>query len=137
MPSWLLRSGPVFLKKHVRRSKHDDIVEEVDLLDANPMFAKVRHKDGREQNVSLCDLAPCPEIETAKEELAPRDTSGICESDERSINNAEGGVGTPAPQTSETGNEHASDDRGKAEPRRSTRSTRGVPPERYGQPVYF
>jgi len=44
----------------VRSSQYDDKVEEVELLEANPMYASVRRKDGREQNVSLCDLALCP-----------------------------------------------------------------------------
>ena len=59
LPAWLSRPGPVFLRNHVRSSKYDDVVEEVELLEANPMYANVRRKDGREQNVSLCDLAPC------------------------------------------------------------------------------
>ena len=59
LPSWL-SPGPVFLRKFVRPSKHDDLVEEVELTHVNPTYAYVRHNDGRESTVSLSDLAPCP-----------------------------------------------------------------------------
>ena len=59
MPSWLT-PGPVFLRKFVRSSKHDDLVEEVELTHVNPTYACVRHNDGRESTVSLSDLAPYP-----------------------------------------------------------------------------
>ena len=35
----------------------------VDLIDITPTYANVRHKSGREQTVSLRDLAPLPRIE--------------------------------------------------------------------------
>jgi len=57
LPAWLSRPGPVFLRNHIHSNKYDDVVEEVKLLEANPMYANVRRKDGRELNVSLCDLA--------------------------------------------------------------------------------
>ena len=59
LPSWLT-PGPVFLRKFVRSSKHDDLVEEVELTHVNPTYACVRHNDGRESTVSLSDLAPYP-----------------------------------------------------------------------------
>lgn len=55
-PSWL--SGPVLMKKFVRNSKYEPLVEEVELLHANPDYATVRKKDGREVTVSLKHLAP-------------------------------------------------------------------------------
>jgi len=61
----------VFLRNHVRSSKYDDVVEEVELLEANPMYANVKRKDGREQNVSLCDLAPCPSEEQSDSATVP------------------------------------------------------------------
>jgi len=61
----------VFLRNHVRFSKYDDVVEEVELFEANPMYANVRRKDGREQNVSLCDLAPCPSGEQSDSATVP------------------------------------------------------------------
>ena len=59
LPSWL-SPGPVLLRKFVRSSRHDDLVEEVELTLANPTYAHIRYKDGRESSVSLINLAPCP-----------------------------------------------------------------------------
>ena len=59
MPSWLT-PGPVLLRKFIRTSKHDDLVEEVQLTHINPNYAHVHYKNGRESTVSLSDLAPCP-----------------------------------------------------------------------------
>ena len=58
LPSWVI-PGPVYLKRHVRRSKYDPLVDEVELLEANPNYAHIRHTDGRESTVSLRDIAPC------------------------------------------------------------------------------
>ena len=53
VPTWLATPGPVFIKKHVRNSKYDPVVEEVELLEANPEYAFVRLKSGCETTVSL------------------------------------------------------------------------------------
>ena len=58
MPSWLSTPGQVLLKKHVRKSKYDPLVEEVELIEANPQYAHVRHPNGRETTVSIRHLAP-------------------------------------------------------------------------------
>ena len=58
MPTWLLTPGPVLLKRHVRTSKSDPLVDEVQLLQANPQYAHVRHADGQETTVSIRHLAP-------------------------------------------------------------------------------
>lgn len=57
VPTWLTKPGPVLVKRHVRHSKYDPIVEEAELLDANPQYAHIRFPDGRESTVSLRDLA--------------------------------------------------------------------------------
>ena len=36
MPTWLSSPGPVLLKKHVRSSKYDALVEEAELISASP-----------------------------------------------------------------------------------------------------
>ena len=58
MPNWLTSPGKVFLKRHVRSLKFEPLVDEVDLLEANPNYAHIRHSNGRESTVSLCHLAP-------------------------------------------------------------------------------
>ena len=49
----------MFLRCFVRKSKYDPLVDEVDLIEANPTYAYIRHPDGRESTVNLRDLAPC------------------------------------------------------------------------------
>ena len=58
LPSWLMNPGKVLHKRHVRQSKYEPLVEEVDLLEANPNYAHIRNAEGRETTVSLRDLAP-------------------------------------------------------------------------------
>jgi len=58
VPSWLCESGKVLLKRHVRHSKTEPLVDEVELLQANPSYAHVRFADGRETTVSTRHLAP-------------------------------------------------------------------------------
>ena len=58
IPTWLSTPGPVFLKKHVRGSKYESLVEKVELIEANPQYAHVRFPSGREDTVSIRHLAP-------------------------------------------------------------------------------
>lgn len=58
IPSWLCNPGPVLLKRHVRHSKTEPLVDEVELLEANPQYAHIRYPDGRETTVSIRHLAP-------------------------------------------------------------------------------
>lgn len=58
LPTWLTTPGPVLIKRNVRSSKYDDLVEEAELLEANPQYAFIRRKDGSESTVSLRQLAP-------------------------------------------------------------------------------
>jgi len=83
MPTWLTTPGPVLLQRHVRNSKFEPLVDEVELIEANPSYAHIRFEDGRKYTVSLKHLAPqgntipqCPtEIETqeanSSNDLAP------------------------------------------------------------------
>jgi len=57
-PNWLAYPGTVFMKRPVRQSKYEPMVEKVELLDANPEYAHVRLPDGRETTVSVRHLAP-------------------------------------------------------------------------------
>uniref|UniRef100_A0A5S6R240 Integrase catalytic domain-containing protein n=1 Tax=Trichuris muris TaxID=70415 RepID=A0A5S6R240_TRIMR len=82
LPEWLRRPGPVLLKKQVRASKTDPLVERVELLEANPQYAHVRSHDGRETTVSIRHLAPSGAIcedeagsPTTAQTQAPPDTA--------------------------------------------------------------
>ena len=57
LPVWLTHPGTVLLRRHVR-NKHDPIVDLVELLEANEHYAHVRFPNGREDTVSIRDLAP-------------------------------------------------------------------------------
>lgn len=63
IPSWLTDADKVLLRRHVRHSKHDPLVDEVKLVSTNPNYALVRFDSGREDTVSIRDLAPCPQTE--------------------------------------------------------------------------
>ena len=41
MPSWLMQPGTVIIKRNVRRSKYEPLVDEVELVEANPRYAHV------------------------------------------------------------------------------------------------
>ena len=58
VPSWLAEPGPVLLKRHVRRSKYEPLVDQVELIESNPHYAYVRYPDGRETTVSTKHLSP-------------------------------------------------------------------------------
>ena len=53
--------GPVLLKCHVSSSKTNPLVEEVELLQTNPLYAHVHYPDGWETTVSVKHLVPKPE----------------------------------------------------------------------------
>lgn len=61
LPTWLSTPGPVLMRRYVRHNKHEPYVDPVQLLEANSKYAHVKLKDGREETVSLRDLAPIGE----------------------------------------------------------------------------
>ena len=61
LPSWLSNPGIVLMKKNVRQSKYDPLVEEVELIESNPHYAYVRLSNGKETTVSTRQLAPAGE----------------------------------------------------------------------------
>ena len=61
VPSWLITPVPVLLKHYVCTNKDEPLVDEVELLHANPQYAHVRYADGQETTLSLCHLAPLPD----------------------------------------------------------------------------
>lgn len=69
-PSWLMNPGPVLMKRPVRHSKYEPLVEEVLLLEGNPEYSHIRFPDGRETTVSSRHLAPVGEtLETLPNEM--------------------------------------------------------------------
>ena len=59
LPSWLANEqSKVLLKRHVRSSKYEPLVDEVELIEANHQYAHIRYPDGRESTVSTQHLAP-------------------------------------------------------------------------------
>ena len=42
------RHGRVMLRRFVRHTKNDPLVDEVHLMDINPSYAHIRYPDGRE-----------------------------------------------------------------------------------------
>ena len=58
IPTCLTRSKSALLKRHVRGSKYEPLVETVDMLEVNPNYSHVRFNDGRETTVSLRHIAP-------------------------------------------------------------------------------
>jgi len=68
IPTWLSAPGPVFLKRHLRSSKYDPIVDEVDLVHATPNYAQIRFPSGRESTGPLRDIALVSEFETGSPE---------------------------------------------------------------------
>ena len=58
IPSWLTTPGPVLLKRHVRNSTFEPLVDGVELIEANP-YAHVKLPNGKEGTVSLKHLAHC------------------------------------------------------------------------------
>jgi len=64
VPAWLSSPGRVYLRRHATPSKYDPVVEEVDLVHATPSYARVRFPTGRENTVSLRDIAPLRQATT-------------------------------------------------------------------------
>ena len=58
LPMRLSHRGPVFLKRRIRISKYDTLLDEVELIEANLSYAHIRHKNGSQPTASLRDLVP-------------------------------------------------------------------------------
>ena len=57
----------MLLRKFVQAHKNDDLVEKVQLREANPTYASIRFADVRESTVSVGDLPFCPHPPAAEE----------------------------------------------------------------------
>ena len=81
LPTWLTTPGTVYLRRFVRTSKNDPLVDMVKLLHANPTYAHIRYPDGRESSVSLKDLAPCPQSSSNNDIPEVNETRNIIDDD--------------------------------------------------------
>ena len=73
LPTWLIGPGKVLYKRQVRHSKHDPLVDEVDLLESNPQYAHIRFPSGRESTVSTKHLAPTGSVSLLNTENGDED----------------------------------------------------------------
>lgn len=71
LPSWLVASKKVLLKRSNRPSKYDSMVDEVELIECNPSYARIRFAGGEEDTVSVRHLAPVPAEETKSYQINP------------------------------------------------------------------
>lgn len=69
------------MKKPVRRNRYESLVEEVQLLEANPDYSHIQLPDGRETTVSNRYLAPSGErrVEDSLQEQSPEPEQHIPE----------------------------------------------------------
>lgn len=137
LPSWLSSPGKVLLRRFVRRSKYDPLVDEVELIEANPMYAYIRYPNGRESSVSIRDLAPCgnsPPVEQSPsltQEQTNVFTQGGITADEIPRSEIPIDIIDPRPpMAGETATEAPTDVPQVV--RRSSRINKGIPPERLG-----
>ncbi|KAL0839392.1 hypothetical protein ABMA28_016120 [Loxostege sticticalis] len=83
MPTWLSSSGTALMKRNVRTSKYDPLVEEVELLQTNPSYSHIRLPDGRETTISNRHLSPLPDGEDVPcQEDTPSDLDGTVQEPE-------------------------------------------------------
>ena len=77
LPTWLTNPGIVLMRRNVRQSKYEPLVEEVELLECNPQYAHVRHANGRESTVAIRHLAPPGTAVQTPDESCPRETDNV------------------------------------------------------------
>lgn len=92
LPSWILDDDVALLRRHNRRTG-DPLVEEVELIDVNPYYAHVKFPNGREDTVSVSDLAPSSGTPPAPAS-APPETDDLLERPITGPEQAEAGLTT-------------------------------------------
>ena len=112
------------------------------MIDANPTYTNVRYADGREGTVSIKDLAPCSDGTLAKEldisdsKLPEKMEMVDCRDNTELQIPLNSQISSKSSDVMEICNEEetgqASKDSQTISLRRSTRTTRGIPPVRYG-----
>ena len=144
LPSWV-KPGPIYVKNHNRNDKSDLLVEEAELLEANPQYAYVRLEDGRQIPVSLRDLAPKAVTYREENQVNNYDVAtepSLHEQNEIANINLQDDVNISLNQSdsnSEVENDINQDQpkilENKTQLRRSSRVRHPI--ERYGDPVYY
>ena len=138
MPTWLHKPGPVLLKRHVRLSKYEPLVDQVELIHATPSYARVRLANGREVTVSLRDVAPVGDKSLINRSVSKNDddeviSNEICNDDSVSVDRSEIVTECSDMNVTESGDKSlpVADDVTpiSSEPRRSSRVSR--PPDRF------
>ncbi|GFW36419.1 uncharacterized protein TNCV_3713371 [Trichonephila clavipes] len=61
IPTWLTKPGSVLTKNQMRANKYEPIIQEVELIEANPNYTHVKLRVERETTVSIRYLAPIGE----------------------------------------------------------------------------
>ncbi|KAL0880953.1 hypothetical protein ABMA27_002114 [Loxostege sticticalis] len=101
MPTWLSSSGTALMKRNVRTSKYDPLVEEVELLQTNPSYSHIRLPDGRETTISNRHLSPLPDGEDVPcQQDTPSDLDGTVQEPE-SVEQPDPGQETGEPEEPE------------------------------------
>ena len=123
IPTWLATPGPVLLRRFVRQSKSEPLVDEVELVEANPHYAHIKFPNGQEDTVSIRDLAPIGQELSGEPQTDHVPTVEVPPTDEPTSDQEEQLASPVLPQTPAPG---------LAQPplRRSEREHR--PPVRYG-----
>jgi hypothetical protein len=81
IPNGCVLPVPFLLKRHVRQNKTEPLIDQEELLQANPQYAHIWYSDGRESTVSIRHLAPMGEeikqesLNVFNEEIEPNDAN--------------------------------------------------------------
>ena len=59
-PSWLSAPGSFILRRFIRHTKNAPLVDEVNVIDINPLYTHIHYPDGRESTASIKYLSTCP-----------------------------------------------------------------------------
>ena len=123
------------------RNKDEPLIDEVDLLDANPSFAHIRFPGGRESTVSTTDLAPCPKttaIEPSSDltnDLPATDTTAEIENAQKPLEPTDK---HDLESTTQLDNERLQNDSANISNSGVRRSRRiRKQPEKYGDPISY
>ena len=123
------------MRRFVRNSKSEPVVDEVELINVNPTYADVRYQRGREATVSIRDLAPCRQPASNEVDVVHVQPSVVDHDANVDLTpNAETDVVETSNESDVSINADLNEKLNESDRslRRSSRSNKGVPPPRYG-----